>query len=469
MIRTPTCALLALCLLPATLALRAEDLAITHARVLDIDRAGVLEDHTVLVSDGRISAIGPSAELSLPEGVAVTDAAGKTLIPGLVMVHEHFFYSDHLRPEFHVHNQSYAFPRLYLAAGITTARTGAAVEPYTDLALARAVASGDIPGPDYDVTSALIGGPETIIRQAAAIGSAKQAREFVNFWADAGVTSYKLYMSATPDIVKSTVAAAHRRGLKVTGHLCATTYAEAAALGIDNLEHGFFAATDFVAEREPGKCVETDDATFAQLAPEQPAVQSLYRTLIDKGVAVTSTLAVFASGSTAHHPLDPGTIEALSPAALANFVEYRGKSARRQQDLSPDRAAVLRAGMALELGFHRAGGTLLVGTDPTGPGGVIAGHGSHWALELLQEAGFAPMEVLQIATLNGARYLGRDRDIGSIAVGKRADMVLVDGAPDLDVSAIRRVETVYKNGKAWNSQALQDEVRHMVGGPVGLR
>jgi enamidase len=119
--------------------------------------------------------------------------------------------------------------------------------------------------------------------------------------------------------------------------------------------------------------------------------------------------------------------------------------------------------MKLELAFAKAGGLLIAGTDPTGAGGVIPGYSNHRQLELLVEAGFTPLEAIAVGTLNGAKYLGRDRRIGSIAVGKQADLVVIDGDPSTTITDVRRVNAVFKQGVGYNPVKLIESVKGSVG------
>jgi imidazolonepropionase-like amidohydrolase len=119
--------------------------------------------------------------------------------------------------------------------------------------------------------------------------------------------------------------------------------------------------------------------------------------------------------------------------------------------------------MQFELAFFRAGGLLLAGTDPTGYGGVVAGYSNQRELELLVEAGLSPLEAIKVATLNGAQYLGRADRVGSIAVGKRADLIVVRGDPSARAADIENIETVFKDGVGYDSAKLFGSVKGQVG------
>jgi imidazolonepropionase-like amidohydrolase len=267
-------------------------------------------------------------------------------------------------------------------------------------------------------------------------------------------------MHITRDELRAAVQAAHRRGMKVTGHLCSVTYREAAAIGIDNLEHGFFPATDFVADKKPDVCPGqgVGQGAVAALDPNGEAVRSLIAELIKRHVALTSTLTVFET-FVPGRPLPPG-LDVLDPLLKQQFETRFATTARSTSSVY---STLYPKAAALEVAFVRAGGTLLVGTDPTGGGGVIAGYANQRALELLVESGFTPLEAIKIGTLNGATFLGRASKVGSIAVGKQADLVVIDGNPAANIADIRKVELVFKQGIGYDPEKLIASVRGKVG------
>ena len=338
-------------------------------------------------------------------------------------------------------------------------RTGGNVNGVMDINLARRIASGELPGPAIDATAPYLNGPSTFL-QMHAVTTADEARRHVAYWADQGATSVKAYMQISREALKAGIDEAHRRGLKVTGHLCSVTYAEAADLGIDNLEHGFFAATDFVDDKQPDVCPGQGrgQQSFAAIDERSPRFQALVRKLVDKRVALTSTLTVFET-LTPGRPTPPG-LDVLTPQLRDAFMRAYD---RAQQNTQSTFATLFAKDMALERAFARAGGTLLAGTDPTGAGGVVPGFADQREIELLAEAGFPPVEAIAIATRNGAQYLGRDARIGTIAAGKQADLVVVLGDPSRTIGDVHRVETVFKQGIGYDPQKLVESVRGQVG------
>ena len=422
-------------------------IALTHVRVIDGTGAAPREDQTLVLRGGNIAAMGDAATVAVPEGATTIDLTGKSVIPGLVMVHEHLYYPN--GPG--VYGQlGESFSRLYLSGGVTTMRTGGNVNGFMDLNMAKLVETGQKPGPAIDATAPYLNGPNTFIQMRTLKGP-EDARRQVQYWTDEGATSLKTYMQITRGELAAAVNEAHRRGIKVTGHLCSVTYAEAAGLGIDNLEHGFFAATDFVTDKKPDVCPgqNVGQKTIAALDEKAAPFKALVKTLIDKKVALTSTLTVFET-LTPGRPKPPG-LEVLTPQLREQFEQSYARTAQNRESIY---TTLFPKGMALERAFVRAGGLLLAGTDPTGGGGVIPGFANQRQVELLVEAGFTPLEAISISTLNGAKYMGRDAKVGSLAVGKQADLVVIGGNPAATIADIRKVETVFKQGIGYDPVKL---------------
>jgi len=428
--------------------------AITHVRVIDGTGAPARDDQTIVIRDGNIAAVGTG--VAVPGDATVIDGTGKSVIPGLVMLHEHTYYPT--GPN--VYGQlGQSFTRLYLAGGVTTMRTGGNVNGVMDLTLARRAAAFEIAAPSIDATAPYLNGPNTFL-QMHSLKDADDARRQVAYWADMGATSFKGYMQITRAQLGAAIEEAHKRGLKVTAHLCSVTYAEAAALGIDNLEHGFAASTDFVEDKKPDTCPGqgTGQQTIAQLDPAAPGFQQLVKALVDKKVALTSTLTVFET-FTPGRPMPPG-VEVLMPELKAQYEQTYARTSATTRSVYTTLFPKL---MQLERAFVRAGGMLVAGTDPTGSGGVVPGYSNQRQLELLVEAGFSPVEAITIGTLNGARYLGRDARIGSIAAGKQADLVLVTGNPAERIADVRNVDTVFRQGIGFDPAKIVASVTGKVG------
>ncbi|MDQ8160479.1 MAG: amidohydrolase family protein [Gemmatimonadota bacterium] len=456
---------------PATRSYVAVDttvLALINARVIDGTGAPPREGQTLIIRDGRITAIGATLKgatatgraggVAVPAGAQVIDLAGKSVMPGLVMVHEHLYYPVGAGT---YGNLTESFSRLYLAGGVTSMRTGGNMNGFAELLIAKAIARGEKPGPWIDATAPYLEGPGMGFNQVAITRDSVDARKLVEYWADQGATSFKAYMNISRAALQGAARAAHARGLKITGHLCSVTYREAADAGIDDLEHGFFAMNDFVPGKQPDTCSGRGGAAqsaLAQADPESAEVQALFRYLIERKVAVTSTLTIFET-FTPGRPMPPGTDVLIEPLR-AQFAERYAATQRNPQSVY---ARAFPKGMAMERAFVKAGGTLIVGTDPTGGGGVIAGYSNQRALELLVEAGFSPLEAIRIGTLNGATYLGRGALTGSLVTGKLADFIIVNGNPDDKITDIRNIQMVFRQGVGYDPAALIASVKGKVG------
>ena len=444
---------------PAVLAfakIDAATVALTNARVIDGTGAAPREAQTIVIKGRNIAALGDTARITPPPGALVVDLTGKTVIPGLVMAHEHLYYPT--GPQVYA-QLGQSFTRLYLAGGVTTMRTGGNVHGFMDLKLKRLIDEGQHPGPAIDATAPYLNGPNGFL-QMHAMRDAAEATRHVEYWADMGATSFKAYMNITRAQLGAAIQAAHRRGLKITGHLCSVTYAEAAELGIDNLEHGFLAATDFVTDKKPDACPGQGrgQQTIAALDENGEPFRTLVTKLVDRRVALTSTLTVFETFMPGR-PLPPG-LDVLLPQLRTAFEEQHARTARNKESAYPP---LFPKAMALERAFVRAGGLLIAGTDPTGYGGVVPGYSNQRQIELLVEAGFTAVEAISIATRNGAAYLGRDARIGTIAFGKQADLVVLAGDPSRNIADVRKVETVFKQGVGFDPAKLIESVRHRVG------
>ncbi len=438
-------------------ALTAPALALTHVHLIDGTGAAGADDQTVLVENGRIAAVGPFASVAIPAAAVIADLEGRTVLPGLVGMHEHLFYQVAPPSSRTTVAADSAFAKLYLAAGLTTIRTAGAADFAGDLRLKHRVDEGAEPGPHIDVTSPYLNAvgvdpsPDVIARQVA------QA-------AEAGATSLKAYTSLRAPELKAAIDATHRRGLRITGHLCAVGYREAASLGIDNIEHGLILDSEFVPGRHPDQCPDQSVVLGAVLARSlsDADVQRTITDLVRHGVAITSTLAVFESFTGGARARDPRTPMVLAPRIRTLYERASQPWSDPGADGPRAWAKVVRWEMQFERAFVAVGGRLMAGVDPTGWGGVVAGFGDQRELELLVEAGFTPEAAIRIATLNGAAFL-RDDDIGTIANGKKADLVVVRGNPSRDISDVRQVEMVFKDGVGYDPAKLVEATRGTVG------
>jgi enamidase len=424
--------------------------AITHVKLVDGTGTPAKANQTIVLEGGVIRAVGPDRKTKVPKGAQVIDGSGKTVIPGLVHMHEHLFYP--MLPGKAYGYEAETFTKLYLAGGVTSMRTAGAMHFAGDLSVRDAINAGRQPGPWIDVTGPYINRPGSV-PQLMTIDTPEEAARAVDFYADQGATSFKAYTNLTRAELGAAIQAAHKRGLKLTGHLCSVTLREAADLGIDDIEHGFMAASDFKLDKQPDVCPRGGPSE-AELAADPAKADALLDYLVQKKVAYTSTLAV---RDTARN--SPG-IEVYAPDVRAQF-----ENNRRQPKSSPDAPmpSYLKQLVGFAKAFYDKGGLLLIGTDPTGGGGVVPGFANHTEIEDLVQGGFKFEEAIKASTMNGATYLGRADRIGSVAAGKQADLVLIAGDPASDVRDVRKVEIVFKEGVGYDPKKLIDAVRGKAG------
>jgi imidazolonepropionase-like amidohydrolase len=457
--------------------------ALTHVRIIDGTGAEPLEDQTIVIADGKIMDISPSSSLRdldlgglsgnapgqarVEPTARILDLKGYTVLPGLVGMHNHMFFPMGGTPPTYS-NMATSFSRLYLALGVTTIRTTGSVVPYEDLEIKKLIDSGRMIGPKMHITGPYLEGVRAVGEKAMhELTGPDDARRTVNFWADQGATSFKVYMNITRDELRAVVEEAHKRGLKVTGHLCSIGYREAAEIGIDNIEHGLLADSEFASIKQGDPCSGFVVSTSLQrLDINSEAVKETIRTLVSKDVALTSTLPVFEANA----PLAKTGIGAasavLNPRVLNVMnADARMRYLRARSFIAPDSPAALlvRKSMDFERAFVAAGGLLIAGLDPTGNGGIVAGFGDLREVELLVEAGFTPLEAIKIASLNGAKFLGENSRIGSIAIAKQADLMVVKGNPAANISDIEKVEIVFKDGVGYDTEKLIQSVQGLVG------
>jgi imidazolonepropionase-like amidohydrolase len=430
--------------------------ALIGVQVVDGTGAPPKAGQTVMIENGRITAVGPAAEITVPVGARRLELSGHTVIPGIVGMHNHTFYTTAKRES----QMNVTSPRLYLASGVTTIRTTGSFSPYSEINLKRSIETGEIVGPRMHVTGPYISGKGADTTMAQ-VTTPEDARRVVGYWADEGATWFKAYTLISRAELEAAIDEAHRRGLKFTAHLCSVTFREAVDLGIDGLEHGFFTNTEYDPDKKADECPPTYQQHLRKMDMGGPQVQATVRHMIENGVALTSTLAVYELYVPGRPPLEDRVLRAIAPEAREEYLRQRQEIAAASKESVM--ADIFPRAQAFEHMFYKAGGLLAAGVDPTGNGGALPGFGDQRNYELLLEAEFTPAEALQIMTLNGAKVLGVDRDLGSVAPGKIADLVVIEGDPVARQAEIRNVVTVFKDGVGYDSKKLIDSVEGLVG------
>lgn len=432
--------------------------AITNVVLVDGTGAPARRGQTVVLRDGKIEAVGPAAQVKAPAGATVIDGTGHTVIPGLVGLHDHLYYTA---SGGRAMQMSFTGPRLYLGSGVTTIRTTGSQSPYADINLKREVDAGRVPGPRIYVTTPYLTGPGGGGGMSVA-ATPEEAQRFVAYWAEEGATWIKFYTDISRAAMKAAIDEAHKRGMRATGHLCSVTFREAVELGIDDLAHGVLTATDFHPRKVPDKCPPDAFAVLdSTVAGDGPVATSLIDFMVKRKASMTTTMAIFE----VFYPKRPVT-EQRSLDLMAQEVREAYLRERAFIDTTrhwPFSVEGFNRALAFDRAFSRAGGLLASGVDPTGNGGALPGHGDQRGYELLREAGFTTEEAVQVVTYNGARILGEGQRFGSVEAGKSADLVLLKGDLTTDPKIIRNTVTVFKDGIGYDSAKLIAAVKGRVG------
>ena len=437
----------------------ADVVALTNVKVIDGTGAASRTGQTIVIEGSTITAVGPSGSVTIPEGAEVHDLAGHTVTPGFVGLHNHTFYTTSKRRV----QLNYTAPRLYLASGVTTIRTTGSYAPYSEINLKRTIENGEQVGPRMYITGPYLTGGSGMTYMTQ-VSDPDDARRVVRYWAEEGVDWFKAYTQISREELAAAIDEAHKHDIKVTGHLCSVSFQEAVALGIDNLEHGFFTNTDYDPQKQPDECPNGFQRRLADVDIEGDAVKETFDAMISKGVGMTSTLAVYEMFVPNRPPLEDRVLDAMSPEVREDFLATREQIAQMGEN-APFSEYLFKKALDYEYAFVQAGGLLAAGVDPTGYGGALPGYGDQRNYELLLEAGFTPVEVVQIMSANGAKILGIDDEVGTIAPGMQADLVVINGDIEVDHAAIRNITLVFKDGYGYDSAALIAAVQ----GEVGIR
>jgi imidazolonepropionase-like amidohydrolase len=428
--------------------------ALTHVRLVDGTGTPALADHTVVLSGARIQAVGPSATTPTPEGAEILDLAGYTVMPGLVSLHEHTYFGGVRR----LTQMRQSAPLLYLAYGVTTAMTAGSQLPYQELHLKQSVDAGAMPGPRFLITGPYLDGEASRGSMNRKVTTREEARRVMSYWASEGATWVKFQGRISRALLRAAIEEAHTLGLRVTGHLCSVTFTEAAEMGIDALQHGFITNSDYVSGKRPDECPAENMRAQADVDVSSRAVQDSIRAIVAGKAAVVSTLGVYETFMV-DHVIDPRALDLMDPDTRREVLANNTGLAQGGTVVS---LGLFERMMQWERAFVAAGGLLGAGSDPWGTG-FLPGLGNLRNYELLVKAGFTPEHAIQIVTLNGARILGQDARVGTIAPGKAADLVVVRGDPIGSPADVYNVVTVFKDGLGYDSARLREAARGRVG------
>ncbi len=418
-----------------------ESVLITNIKLIDGTGEPARERQSVLIVDGLIKKIGNAQSFQPSKNTEIVDGTGKTMIPGLIGVHNHLHIPRH--PFI-----GKIASKLYLASGVTTIQTAGAAYPYEELELAKQIELHEFIGPEIIPSGPYItgdgGNPNMIIPQ-----DESALRDTIRYWANKGAKWIKVYRNVDLNFLEVVIEEAHNNNMKVTGHLCSITFQEASELGIDAIEHGFNSVSDFREGKEYGKC--SGSRTYIDELPlDAKEVDELLQLLINNGTVLTSSLSIYEASIPSRSYLDERSITVMSDAFRGNFKEL-DENRYTKKDLSELRERRLKRIMEFEYRFYKMGGILAAGVDAGRH--ILPGFGDQRNFQLLLEAGFSVEEAIHIMTKNGAVKLGRD-DIGTIEIGKKADFVLLEGDLKKNEDVIHNVNEVYKNGMSYEPDTI---------------
>ena len=420
--------------------LKPEATIIINVSLIDGTGTPPLKNMAVLFEDGRFTQILETEKVSIPNGTKIIDGKGKTMIPGIVGVHNHL----------HIPGNPFIgeiATKLYLASGVTTIQTCGAASPNKELELAENIRNGQEIGPDIIPSGPYItgdkGNPNMIIPE-----NESQLRDTIDFWAGKGAKWFKVYRNTKTEDLKIIIDQAHKNGAKVTGHLCSITFKDATELGIDAIEHGFNSLSDFRSGKKYNECGGDRDY-IDSLSLEDNDLDQLLNLMVKNKVVLTSTLSIYEASISSRYSASIRGLDIMSD----DFKNEHNIGKHRINIKNPDRQREnrLKRIMDFEYRFFRKGGILSAGVDAGRY--VLPGFGDQRNYQLFIEAGFTPSEAVMIMTRNGALKLEID-EIGSIEVGKKANFLLLDGDLENDPQIIEKVLAVYKDGKFYDPEAI---------------
>jgi imidazolonepropionase-like amidohydrolase len=405
--------------------------AITGGTLIDVTGKGAINDAVVVIEGDRITSAGPRARVQIPRGAAIIDARGKTLLPGLWEMHSHYVQVE-LGPA-------------YLAAGVTTVRDCGTDFDFI-VPVRAAMHAGRALGPRLLLAGYIDGEGETGLGIMRA-KTPEEARAIVNRYQNAGFEQIKIYGNTVmkPEVIAAITSEAHRLGMTVTGHVPRGMNAmQAVEAGYDQINHIGFMARVMMPPTQPG-------APPPRLDPESAEAKRAIQFFKQRGTVLEPTFARFELNT---HPVDT-PFSAFEPSMpkvpreLADILNHTGvpaAAAERARASAERFAAVL-------LALHRGGIPIIAGIDL-----VVPGHSLHRELELYVKAGLTPLEAIQTATINAARAMKLEREVGNIEAGKRADLVILDANPLEAISNIRKVKFVVAGGKLYDPARLWQSV-----------
>lgn len=415
---------------------RAKTLALAGATLIDGTGNPPIPNAVVVIKKGRIVAAGPRSKVKIPKHATVVDETGKTILPGLWDMHAHF--------------EQVEWGPIYLAAGVTTVRDCGNEFEFIK-AVRDSVAAGKGLGPRL-LLAGIVDGSGKLTVGVQRVDTPEQAKMWTDKYHDAGFQQMKIYSSVKLEEVKVIGEEAHRLGMTVTGHVPeGLTPYQTIEAGQDQINHIHYIASMMYDPLPQGTTRLDRSKAIASIDLNSPPAQKAIAFLEAHHTVVDPTLALmeFYTASTAKPPasFEPGVTKLpVELAAQLNDVGPPSPNAAMTEKSFEKFIEIVGA-------LHKAGIPIVAGTDQTVPG-----HSLHREIELYVQAGFTPMEAIQAATSVPARVMGFDKEVGTVEVGKRADLIVIHGDPLQDIHNTRNVESVVTKGTMYNAAGLWKSV-----------
>lgn len=425
-------------------------MVIKGGTVIDVHTGHQAANSFIVIEGNRIKQVGRESEIVVPREAQVIDAHGKWIIPGLMDMHAHVSGVKNLPFE------------LYLANGVTTIR-----DPGGNLTLLRLarqeIESGKRPGPRLFFSGYVLDGNPPLWPEISLIADTpERAESAVNFLIDQGVESVKVYNSITEPVLAAIVRAAHRRGIPVIGHVPRSmTMTRAVELGMDGLEHIRVTGRELLPMEEADKIdflpfVQREALLWQRFELDSDRMRELITLLAERKIILGPTLTVDELSSLAlyeEQARDPNN-RYLSRESFTSDSEAAPAVFRLPPELKDAAAAGFRKRLQFIGMCGRAGVQIIAGTDGVGEGKLLPGFGLLYELELLAQAGLTPIQVIQAATINAARALRKDAELGSVEAGKLADLVILSSSPLVDIRNTSKIDGVMTGGRLLDRNAL---------------
>jgi cytosine/adenosine deaminase-related metal-dependent hydrolase len=411
-------------------------LAIVGATLIDGTGRTPVPDSVVVVNNGRIVSVGTRSSSRIPDGATVFDATGKTLLPGLWDMHAHF--------------EQVEWGAIYLAAGVTTVRD-VANELEFIVAVRNALREGRGLGPQMLLAGVVDGSGPTAIG-VERVDSRADAERWVAEYKKAGFEQMKIYSSVKLDEVKAVSEAAHRAGMTVTGHIPnGMDVFQGVEAGMDQVNHIQYLLAPLPPQPPDGASRDARLQALASVDVNGPDARREIEFLKQHNTVVDPTLALY---EWIYHPADQpvSTFEPGVTRVAPELAQPLNNSGVPVEAVAVSRR-IFDNSVAMVGALHTAGVRVVAGTDQ-----AIPGHSLHREIELYVQAGFTPLEAIQAATVVPAQVMGLDKEVGTVEVNKRADLILLDANPLDDVHNIRTVKYVVANGVIYPTATLWESV-----------